>query len=134
MESWKPSLSSVERPGARGLSAAPVYVSRRQVERDGERARHYLESQQVTPLMGQGEGQIVALMVEPYGAIDEHSADEDIVVLVFSGTGRSRVGGPTASWISVGPGEAVLWPAGALHLLEAGPDGIELRVVHLPSA
>lgn len=97
----------------------------------GERAERYLASLEVQPLVGTGAGQVVALRLGPLGAIDEHSAEEDIVILAFAGEGRSRVGGAGGTWVGLSPGEAVLWPAGALHLLEAGPDGLEVRIVHL---
>jgi quercetin dioxygenase-like cupin family protein len=133
-ESWKPALLPLGRPGTRDVWAGPVYLSARQIERDGEPARRYLAAQRTAPLLGNGSGQIVALKFGPHGAIDEHSAAEDIVVLAFSGQGRSRVGGPGAPWVDLAAGEAVLWPAAVLHVLEAGPAGLEVRVVHLPTA
>jgi quercetin dioxygenase-like cupin family protein len=131
---WKPVPRPLMRPGTQDVSAAPVYRSSQDVAAGGASAQRYIAAEKVPPLLGTGSGQIVALRLGPHGAIDEHSADEDIVVLTCFGEGRSRVGGKTAPWITLSPGEAVLWPAGDLHLLEAGPEGLRVRVVHFPTA
>lgn|GEM_PF-7102314 len=131
---WRAALRPVHRAGSRGLRAAPVYLPRTQIEADGEPARRYLSGLAVKPFLADGRGQVVALALDPDGCIDEHAADEDIVVLAFAGHARTRVGGRESAWLALEAGDAALWPAGVLHALEAGAGGFEARLVHLALA
>jgi quercetin dioxygenase-like cupin family protein len=111
--------------------AAPVLVSRPRVVAAGARAEAYLSAFTPRPPMLDRDIEVVALRLGRGGAIDEHSADEPILVLALAGAGRTRVGGADGAWCAFSAGQAMLWPAGALHALEAGDDGLEVRFVHL---
>jgi quercetin dioxygenase-like cupin family protein len=114
-----------------GASAASVYLSATQIDRDGERAARYLASLPRRPLIGDGAGSVVSLRLAPGGSIEAHAAPEDVVVVAWRGSGRTRVGGGDAE---ISAGGAVLWPRGVDHALTAGPHGLAVFAVHLPAA
>ena len=60
---------------------------------------------------------IVAVYFEPHSAIDEHKAFVPILVLVTTGNGFVRVGGPDGETRAVSAGDAILWPAELDHTL-----------------
>ena len=64
--------------------------------------------------------------------MDEHSADQPILVLVTAGRGFVRVGGPTGETRAVSSGDAVLWPAGVDHAMWTEDDPLEAIVIDGP--
>jgi mannose-6-phosphate isomerase-like protein (cupin superfamily) len=63
----------------------------------------------------------------PFG--HRHSEQEEVYV-VLSGGGRVQVGEET---VEVGPYDAVRVAAGAMHSLEAGPEGLEYIAIGAPN-
>ncbi len=107
-------LSPVPREGTHGVRAAvlqlPASVLGR-VTSDDLAARH-----QGLPLLLDQPASVILLSFEQGGAIDEHDAGHDIVFIVVSGGGFTRVGGPAAPEVAVAPGDAILWPPHVPHV------------------
>lgn len=60
---------------------------------------------------------VVALYLDPHGAMEEHHAERPILLLVTGGAGWARVGGPDGEMRAIAAGDAVLWPAGQDHTI-----------------
>lgn len=76
---------------------------------------------------------VVAMYLDPHGYMDEHSADEPILILVMRGNGFVRVGGPGGETHSVTAGEAVLWPGELDHKVWTEDEPLEFILIHGPS-
>jgi quercetin dioxygenase-like cupin family protein len=110
-----------------------VLLSRARLEAGGERASRYLAGLEEPPPPRATAAEVVALRPGPDGAIDEHAADEAILLLAVAGSGPCRVAGDAGTWHALAAGDAMLWPASALHAVEARDAGLEVRLVHLES-
>lgn len=75
---------------------------------------------------------VVALYLEPCGAMDEHSADVPILFLVTEGQGVVRLGGPEGETSTVSAGDAVLWPAGLSHTVWTDDEALSAIVIYGP--
>jgi quercetin dioxygenase-like cupin family protein len=72
------------------------------------------------PSRGADEVALFRIAVPPGGGLPAHRHDHLDVFTVLAGGGRFRIDDEA---FDVGPGDAVVVPIGALHQLEAGPDG-----------
>jgi quercetin dioxygenase-like cupin family protein len=77
--------------------------------------------------------EVAALYLDPHGKMDEHQADVPILLLVLAGNGFVRVGGPQGETRAVGPGDAVLWPAGQDHMLWTEAEALQAIVIEGPA-
>jgi quercetin dioxygenase-like cupin family protein len=75
---------------------------------------------------------VVAMYVDPHGAMAEHSAPVPILFLVTDGRGFVRVGGPHGETREVTAGDAVLWPAGVDHAVWTEDEELAAIVVDGP--
>ncbi len=76
---------------------------------------------------------VVAMYLEPHGAMDEHSAEVPILFLVTSGRGFVRLGGPNGETQSVSAGDAVLWPARLDHMVWTEDEPLVAIVIDGPA-
>lgn len=75
---------------------------------------------------------VLAMYLDPHGAMDEHSADQPILVLVTGGSGFVRVGGPSGETRPVSAGDAVLFPAGLDHTIWTEDQPLHVIVIDGP--
>ncbi len=76
---------------------------------------------------------VVAMYLEPHGAMDEHSAEVPVLFLVTSGRGFVRLGGPNGETQSVSAGDAVLWPARLDHMVWTEDEPLVAIVIDGPA-
>ncbi len=76
---------------------------------------------------------VVAMYVEPFGAMDEHSADAPILFIVTRGRGFVRIGGANGETREVTPGDAVLWPVGLEHTVWTEDESLDAIVIDGPA-
>jgi len=76
---------------------------------------------------------VVAMYLEPHGAMDEHNAEVPILFLVTSGRGFVRLGGPNGETQSVSAGDAVLWPARLDHMVWTEEEPLVAIVIDGPA-
>ncbi|HEX9412449.1 MAG TPA: cupin domain-containing protein [Ktedonobacterales bacterium] len=123
-------LTSKVPGGHPGLYAVPIQVdSGYPANQDREALAARVNG---LPLLLNRPTLVVAFYLEPHGAVDEHSADQPILVLVTAGRGFVRVGGPTGETRAVSSGDAVLWPAGVDHAMWTEDDPLEAIVIDGP--
>lgn len=75
---------------------------------------------------------VVAMYIEPHGAMEEHSASVPILFLVTLGNGFVRIGGPDGETREVRAGDAVLWPVGLDHMVWTEDEELEAIVIEGP--
>jgi quercetin dioxygenase-like cupin family protein len=75
---------------------------------------------------------VVALYLDPHGAMAEHPAPVPVLFLVTGGRGFVRVGGPDGETRAVTAGDAVLWPAGIDHMVWTEEESLAAIVVDGP--
>ena len=75
---------------------------------------------------------VVAMYVEPHGAMEEHRASVPILFLVIRGNGFVRIGGPSGETREVVAGDAVLWPVGLDHTVWTEDEELEAIVIEGP--
>lgn len=74
---------------------------------------------------------VEAMYFEPHARLDEHSAPHDILFLVIEGSGLLRIGGAQGETRMVASGDAVMWPAGADHMVWTEEQPLSAIVVNL---
>jgi quercetin dioxygenase-like cupin family protein len=74
---------------------------------------------------------VEAMYFEPHARMDEHSAPNDILFLVTSGSGKLRLGGARGETREVAPGDAVIWPAGVDHAVWTEEQTLTAIVINL---
>lgn len=112
----------VEREGAQGLTATVVQLPENILE---HLTHEQLQDRYLgVPLLLDQPTAIIALHFDPYGTMDEHEADHDIIFIVVQGNGFVRMGGEEGTDIEVRNGDAVHWPPDIAHKAWAGDDGM----------
>jgi quercetin dioxygenase-like cupin family protein len=76
---------------------------------------------------------VVAIYLEPHGAMDEHSAQVPVLCLVTAGSGFVRIGGPNGETRRVIAGDAVLWPAYLDHTVWTEEEPLEAILIDGPA-
>jgi len=84
------------------------------------------------PLLLNRSMSVVAMYVEPHGAMNEHSADVPILFLVMRGRGFVRIGGSDGETRAMTAGEAVLWPVGLDHTVWTEDESLDAIVIEGP--
>ncbi len=84
------------------------------------------------PILLNSPMHVVAMYIEPQGAMDEHSADVPILFLVMRGRGFVRIGGSSGETRSVTAGDAVLWPVGLDHMVWTEDEALDAIVIEGP--
>lgn len=120
----------VTRPDSHNLFARMIQIpaSLQAMLGEVEVARRFQGSPIVLPL----PITVVALTLDPHGYMDEHEAPHPIVCMVVQGNGFMRVGGPNAPELTVGAGDAILWPANVLHMVRTVEESLMALVVEYP--
>src|SRR5512146_465654 len=110
---FSPDLQTTVPGGHRGMHAVPIHLDRGHPSaRDPEALAARMNG---LPILLDRPLVVVALYLDAHGQMEEHSADQPILVLVTEGRGFVRVGGATGETRAVTRGDAVLWPAGLDH-------------------
>jgi quercetin dioxygenase-like cupin family protein len=84
------------------------------------------------PLLLDAPVLVVAHYYERHAHMDEHRADEPILMLALSGAGKLRLGGLDGETRDVRAGDAVIWPAHVDHTVWTEGEELELLLVHVP--
>ena len=117
--------------GHTGLYAVPIQFDRRDVppEREEAAAQRF----NGLPILLDRPMTVVAMYLEPHGAIEEHSASVPILFLVTAGRGFVRIGGPDGETRAVSAGDAILWPADRDHMVWTEDEALEAIVIDGPA-
>ncbi len=76
---------------------------------------------------------VSAMYFEPFGFMEEHSADVPILFVVIRGKGFVRIGGSHGETQEVTIGDAVLWPVGLEHKVWTEEESLEVIVIDGPA-
>lgn len=127
---FSPDLKTKTSGDHKGLYTVPIQFDAAllPVERREELARRT----NGLPLLLNRSMSIVAMYVEPHGAMDEHSADVPTLFLVTRGRGFVRVGGPNGETRAVTAGDAILWPVGLDHMVWTEDESLDAIVIEGP--
>ena len=117
--------------GHPGLYAVPIHLDRAQL--DTQDLDELAERFNGLPILLNRPLLVVAMYLEPHGFMEEHAAQEPILLLVIHGSGWVRIGGPTGEARHVSAGDAVLWPARLEHTIWAEEEPLEAIVIHGPA-
>lgn len=116
--------------GHRGLHGVPIQLDRAEVAAGDEDA--LAARMNGLPILLDRALAVVALYLDAHGYMEEHSAEQPILVLVTEGRGFVRVGGSNGETRAVARGDAVLWPAGLAHTLWTDEEPLQAIVVEGP--
>lgn len=114
--------------GHPGLYAVPIHVDQALIADP----QAYAARVNGLPILTDRPLGVFAHYLDPHGQIDEHANDVPVLVLVIAGHGFTRVGGPAGETRAVGPGDAILWPAGLDHTIWAEDEPLETIVIDGP--
>ena len=121
-----------EIPGRhRGLYGVPIHLDRALVPT--QNLAELAQRWNGLPLLLNRPLIVVAMYLDPYSAMDEHSAEVPILFLVTAGKGFVRIGGATGETHPVSAGDAVLWPAALDHLVWTDDEPLEAIVIEGPA-
>ena len=114
-----------------GLYAVPVQIDSEHVtSRNRDEMRERFNG---LPILLNRPTAVVALYLDAYGSMDEHSTEAPILFLVVRGQGFVRIGGPEGETQAVSAGDAVLWPAGIDHMVWTVDEPLEAIVIEGPT-
>src|SRR5579859_1099726 len=117
--------------GHRGLFAVPIQLDRADLPTNDIDA--LVQRYHGLPILLNRSLAVVALYLDPHGAMDEHSAGEPILLLVIGGSGWVRIGGPDGETRAISVGDAVLWPAGLAHTIWTEDDPLRAIAIEGPA-
>lgn len=127
---FSPDLKTQIPGGHAGLYAVPIQFDRTHLPtQDMEELAQRLNG---LPILLNRPMIVVAMYLEPHGAMDEHSAEVPILLLVTAGRGFVRIGGPTGETQRVSAGDAVLWPAKVDHMVWTEDESLAAIVIDGP--
>ena len=116
--------------GHRGLWGVPIQFDRADLfTQDLDELARRLNG---LPILLDRPTLVVAMYLDPHGAMAEHSAPVPVLFLVTGGRGFVRVGGPDGETREVAAGDAVLWPAGVDHAVWTEDEELAAIVVDGP--
>ena len=115
----------------KGLYAVPIQFDAMSVPT--ERREALAQRTNGLPILLNRPMSVVAMYVEPHGAMDEHSADVPILFVVIRGRGFVRVGGANGETREVTAGDAVLWPVGLDHMVWTEDEPLDAIVIDGPA-
>jgi quercetin dioxygenase-like cupin family protein len=128
---FSPDLKTKVPGGHHGLYGVPIQIDRAKVFEQGmEELSKRLNG---LPILLNRPMVVAALYLEPYGSMDEHSAEVPILFLVTRGKGFVRIGGPGGESRSVSAGDATLWPAGLDHMVWAEDEALDAIIIEGPA-
>lgn len=127
---FSPDLKTKIPGGHKGLYAVPIEFDAASIPM--ERKEELAQRTNGLPLLLNRSMSVVAMYVEPHGAMDEHSADVPILFLVTCGRGFVRIGGPNGETRTVIAGDAVLWPVGLDHMVWTEDEALDAIVIEGP--
>ncbi|HCI81657.1 MAG TPA: cupin domain-containing protein [Ktedonobacter sp.] len=113
-----------------GLYAVPIHFDTDVVPE--ERREEFAQRMNGLPILLNRPLSVVAMYIEPHGAMEEHSASVPILFLVTQGNGFVRLGGSEGEAQEVTAGDAVLWPVGLDHMVWTESERLEEIVVEGP--
>ncbi len=115
----------------KGLYAVPIQFDALSVPT--ERREALAERTNGLPILLNRPMSVVAMYVEPHGAMDEHSAEVPILFVVLQGRGFVRIGGANGETREVTSGDAVLWPVGVDHMVWTEDESLDAIVIEGPA-
>jgi quercetin dioxygenase-like cupin family protein len=115
-----------------GLWGVPILFDARLIPDDPQARAARLLQFNGLPLLLDAPVLVVAHYYERHAHMDEHSADEPILMLALSGAGKLRLGGANGETRDVRSGDAVIWPAHLDHTVWTEGEELHLLLVHLP--
>ncbi len=115
----------------KGLYAVPIQFDALSVPT--ERREALAERTNGLPILLNRPMTVVAMYVEPHGAMDEHSAEVPILFVVIQGRGFVRIGGARGETREVTAGDAVLWPVGVDHMVWTEDESLDAIVIDGPA-
>ena len=115
-----------------GLWGVPILFDARLIPVDPQAREARAQQFNGLPLLLDAPVLVVAHYYERPAHMDEHSADEPILMLVLSGAGKLRLGGPNGETRDIRAGDAVIWPAHVDHAVWTVDEELQLLLVHLP--
>ncbi len=127
---FSPDLKTTVPGGHVGLHAVPIHLDRSlPAARDTDALAARMNG---LPILLDRPVVVVALYLDPHGHMEEHSADQPVLMLVTGGRGFVRIGGPSGETRPVTPGDAVLWPAGLDHTIWTEDEPLQVILVDGP--
>jgi quercetin dioxygenase-like cupin family protein len=116
--------------GHRGLWGVPIQLDRRNMlTQDLDELARRVNG---LPILLDQPTLVVAMYLDPHGAMAEHAAPVPVLFLVTAGRGFVRVGGPAGETRAVTAGDAVLWPAGVDHAVWTEEEPLAAIVIDGP--
>ena len=121
----------IQRPGAHGVQAAVIQLP--SVVANLIPPDELAERYQGVPIILDQPIAVFGLFFDVQAALDEHSAEYPILLLVIGGSGYVRIGGPNAPAERVHAGYAVLWPANTLHVAWTNGEPMQAITIEFPA-
>ena len=116
-----------------GLWGVPILLDARSIPNDPAAREALAQRLNGIPLLLDAPVLVVAHYYEPHARMQEHSADEPILMLALAGAGKLRLGGPNGETRDIQAGDAVIWPAHLDHAVWTEGEELEVLLVHLPA-